>query len=195
MNLEKGIDVDHDLHEVLEQLVRLGGPADIPWLTAEARRARRDARIIDETVEAVVDCSTLLVWRPDGRVDHLLNVLDGIVLTQRVRAPLANRADLWATVALQPLLNILAVTTLALDGGGEVRRAPSGHEGLVGPVRWLPDVDRFALVAVRLKDGRISAEPVDENALPSLERQKQVRALVADHYRKERWWGSRTPIC
>lgn len=83
MNLEQNIDVDDGLHTVLEQIVRTSGPVEIPWLTARARRERHDARIVDEAVETVVDCSTLLVWRPDGRVDHLLNVLDGIVLTQR----------------------------------------------------------------------------------------------------------------
>ncbi len=49
-------------------------------------------------------------------------------------APLAGRDDLWCTVALQPLLNITGFTSLPLaDGSGEVRRAPSGHEVLVGP--------------------------------------------------------------
>ena len=92
--------------------------------------------------------------------------------------------------SLQPFLNVLALDSLELTSGGEVRRAPSGHEALVGPVCWLPDVDRFGLVAVRLEGGQLSAERVDESKLPSLERQQQVRALIAEHYRKERWWNA-----
>ncbi len=98
--------VDDALHDVVERLTRERGAADLDWLARQARKESRDARVTDETVAAVVDVSTLLVWRPDGTVDHLLHVLDGGILTQRVRAPLAGRGDLWCTVALQPLLNV-----------------------------------------------------------------------------------------
>jgi len=55
-------DVDDTLHSVLERLTRAHGPSDLEWLTARARKERRDARIDVESVEAVVESSTLLAW-------------------------------------------------------------------------------------------------------------------------------------
>ncbi|HEX5771902.1 MAG TPA: hypothetical protein VFY11_13150 [Nocardioidaceae bacterium] len=183
-------DVDHGLHDALEKLTRQHGAMDLDWLAVRARKELRDARINPDTVAAVVDLSTMLVWRPDDTVDHLLNVLDGVVLTQRVRAPLAGREDLWCTVAMQPLLNITAFTSLPLaDGTGHVRQAASGQDVLVGPAGWLPDVPRYGLVGLRLEGGRLSAAPVDEDDLPDLTEQEQVRQLLAHHYRLERWYG------
>lgn len=182
-------DIDHDLHTVLECAVRETGPHTVDWLVARARRERRDARITEETVCESVASSTLLVERPDGTVDHLSRVLDGIVVAQRARADLVGRTDLWATLALQPILNLLAFGPLLTPDGGEVTRSPFGHEVLVGPPGWLPDVRRFGLVGVRLEQGRLSAERVDEDALPDLATQQRVRALLAHHYRRERWWN------
>ncbi len=183
-----GDDVDHDLHDALEQCVRAGA-RDVTWLTAQARRVRRDARIDESAVLEAVATSTVLVERPDGTVDHLVRVLDGVVLTQRVRASTGDRSDLWAGVALQPLLNILAFTSLPVAGGGQVRRSPFGHEAIVGPPGWLPAVSPYELIGVRLERGELRAEQVDTSALPGLERQQQVRELIAHHYRRERWWG------
>lgn len=181
--------IDHALHIELERLVRERGPCEVAMLVRLARKARRDARIDEEAVASSVDSSTLLVWRPEGTVDHLLRVLDGMVLTQRVRAPLAGRADLWATVSLQPLLNIAAYTAVPLaDGRGEVTRASSGHEVLLGPTGWLPDIPRYGVVGLRLVNGTVEVEPVDESAYPELAQQQRVRELLVQHYRLERWY-------
>lgn len=111
------------------------------------------------------------------------------MLTQRVRAPLAGRNDLWCTVALQPLLDITEVAALPLaNGSGEVRRAPSGQAVLVGPDGWLPDTPRFGVVGLRLQGGRLSAVPVDESCFPKPQAQEQIRQLLARHYRLERWY-------
>lgn len=183
-------DVHHSLHEVLERLTRERGASDAAWLAARARTELRDARIDEDAVEESISTSTMLLWRPDGQVDHLLHVLDGVVLTQRARAPLAGRSDLWCTVALQPLLNIAAFTSLPLaDGSGHVSRAPSGQEVLVGPPGWLPDVPRYGVVGLRISDGRLCVVPVQEDDLPDLERQEKVRQLLAHHYRVERWYA------
>lgn len=183
-------DVDDELHDVLERLTREHGASDLDWLTARARSERRDARIDAEAVADVVEVSTLLAWRPDGTVDHLMHVLDGVVLTQRARASLAGRPDLWCTVALQPLLNVAAFTSLPLaDGSGHVTRAPSGQQVLVGPEGWLPDVARYGVVGIRLEDGRLSAEEVDEADFPDLREQERTRQLLAHHYRIERWYA------
>jgi hypothetical protein len=186
---ERDIDVDDELHDVLEGLVRRRGPAEIPWLTARARHERRDARIDEDAVTRVIDSSTLMVWRPDGTIDHLQRVLDGMVLTQRARAPLSGRSELWVTCSLQPILNLAFSEPLRLVQGGEVFRAPSGDPVLVGPPGWLPAVERFGLVGLRLSNGLLSTEAIDESQLPDLERQQQCRALIAAHYRRERWWS------
>lgn len=183
-------DVDDGLHDVLERLTREHGASDLDWLTARARKERRDARIDAEAVADVVEVSTLLAWRPDGTVDHLMHVLDGVVLTQRARASLAGRPDLWCTVALQPLLNVAAFTSLPLaDGSGHVTRAPAGQAVLVGPKGWLPDVPRYGVVGLRLEDGRLSAVQVDEAGFPDVEEQQRTRQLLAHHYRVERWYA------
>lgn len=185
---EHEVHVDDALHTVLEEEVERAGPVNLEWLAGRARRRQKDARIDADAVADVVHASTLLVWRPDGTVDHLSRVLDGIVLTQRARAPLADRCDLWATFALQPLLNLAVYRPLRLVGGGEVRRPPSGDEVLIGPPGWLPAVDRYGLVGLRLSNGLLSTSLVQPDSLPDLARQQQVRALIAERYRRERWW-------
>ena len=183
-------DVDDALHDVLERLTREHGASDLEWLTARARKERRDARVDADAVAAVVESSTLLAVHPNGTVDHLMHVLDGAILTQRARAPLADRTDLWCTVAMQPLLNITAFTSLPLaDGSGHVTRAPFGQEVLVGPERWLPDVPRYGVVGMRLQGGMLSPTTVDEADFPDLEEQERTRQLLAHHYRIERWYA------
>ena len=186
----------HDaLHDELERLVRENGPTGIDWLVRRARGALKDARIDDDVVDHVVSTSTLLVWRPDDSVDHLLHVLDGSILTQRARAPLAGRPDLWCTVALQPLLAILTFTALPLaDGSGEVRAPRNGQNVMVGPTGWLPDVPRFGVVGIRIEDGKLSTEMIDEATFPNLPTQEQLRQLLARHYRIERWYSGQDDV-
>lgn len=187
--------VDDSLHDVLEKLTREHGRCDLDFLAARARKERRDSRIDADTVAAVVELSNLLAWRPDGTVDHLMNVLDGMVLTQRARAPLAGRTDLWCTVAMQPLLNITAYAPLPLaDGSGHVSPAPSGQDVLVGPEGWLPDVPRYGVVGFRLVNGKLSSMPVDESDFPGLEAQEQARRILAHHYRIERWYAANDDV-
>lgn len=190
MTPENRIEVDHLLHETLVELVRSHGPQPLSWLVARARRERRDARIDEQALIDVIECSTILVALVDGRIGWLGEVLDGIVLTQRVRAPLAGRVDLWGGLSIQPLLNIAAYRSLPLAGGGEVTRMESGADVLVGPKGWLPDVARFGLVALRWKDGALTVEAVDEaDQQHSPEALQAMGVLVGSHYRRERWWG------
>jgi hypothetical protein len=185
---ENRIEVDHDLHDTLVALVIEHGAQPIEWLTPRARRERRDARVDETATIRVVEASTVLVPTVDGRITWLGDVLDGIVLTQRVRAPLAGRTDLWCGLSMQPLLNVAAFALLPLASGEEVTRLRSGEDVLVGPVGWLPDVPRFGLVGLRWAEGRLSAEPVADEALPGAAEVQAVRAMIAGHYRRERWW-------
>jgi hypothetical protein len=184
------IQVDHELHDVLVTMVREHGAQPLAWLVPRARRARRDARVDDAAVVRVIESSTCLVWLPDGRIDWLGRVLDGMVLTQRARAPLAERNDLWTGIALQPLIVLASYGALPLSGGGEVSLAESGQDVLVGPEGWLPDVPRFGLVALTWKDGELSAHAVlHESTGQELPLLQQMRERVAAHYRRERWWS------
>lgn len=188
MTPEQLVDVDHELHDTMVDLVRRHGPQSVEWLVARARRERRDARIDERLVIRTIESSTILVPGFDGDVGWLGDALDGIVLTHRARAPLAGRRDLWCGLSMQPLLNLAAFSPLPLTGGGEVVRMETGHDVLVGPSGWLPDVRRRGLVALRWSRGTLSVEAVDEADLPALEETQAARALIADHYRRERWW-------
>ena len=53
------------------------------------------------------------------------DVLDGIVLTHRVRGSLDGRNDLWLGPGAQPLLAMAAYRPLPLARGGEARIAES----------------------------------------------------------------------
>lgn len=189
MSSERRIEVDHQLHDTLVTIAREHGPQPWEWLVQRARRDLGDPRIDEQAVARAFEASTLLVPTVDGRVGWLGEVLDGMVLTQRARAPLADRPDLWCTVAMQPLLALAEVTPLPLASGGEVTVMPSGEDVLVGPPGWLPDVDRHGLVGLRWVGGLLSAEAVAEEDVPGPEQAQAVRALVAHHYRRERWWS------
>lgn len=186
---ERNIVVDHQLHEAVVQLVRESGARSLDWLVPRADRLVPESRVDEEAVIRVVESSTVLVPTVRGQIAWLGAVLDGIVLTQRARAPLAGRPDLWCGLGLQPLLNMAAYGPLPLVGGGEVRRMHSGQEVLVGPDGWLPDVPRFGLVALRWQNQTLAVEAVAADALPTPEEVQAVRALIADHYRRERWWN------
>lgn len=194
MTPENRIQVDHRLHETIVGLVREHGPQPLSWLVPRARRERKDARIDEQALIGVIECSTILVPRIDGRIGWLGDALDGIVLTQRVRAPLAGRTDLWGGISIQPLLNIAAYAALPLAGGGEVIRMESGQDVLVGPPGWLPDVPRFGLVALRWQGGTLSVEPVPDDDHHTPEHLQGVRSLVVDHYRRERWWSGQDDL-
>jgi hypothetical protein len=111
-----------------------------------------------------------------------------MVLTQRVRAPLLDRRDLWTNIAVQPFVVLLLMRDLPLATGGHISCAAHNLDALVGPEGWLPDVPVFSLIALELHEGRISVRPVDNDELPDLAQQQRAREVVARHYRKERWW-------
>ena len=152
-----------ELHEVLADLVRDHGAQDVAALAARARRRLRDPRLATELVEEAVGAVTTLVLLPDGRVEHLGRVLDGIVLTHRVRGALGGRSDLWLGRGAQPFLTLACLHPLPLVSGGEARIASSGAPALVGPPGWLPDVERGDLVGLRWREGRLAVARVDQS--------------------------------
>jgi hypothetical protein len=181
--------IDHRVHDEIVGLLFDHGAQDVSWLARRARRSLRDARVNEQTVQEVVAASALVVPRPDGTIDHALSVLEGNVLTHRARAPLAGRTDLWLGCGVQPLLNVAAFRPLRLaDGSGEVRRAETGHDVLVGPTGWLPEVERYELVGLRVRDQQLVVEAVPEEDLASPEDQLRTRRMLSSIYTAERYF-------
>lgn len=127
------------------------------------------------------------VGLPDGRGAHLLQVLEGQWLTQRVRNGTADRSDLWVTSALAPLVTVLVEEDLPLAAGGRVACAEFFHPALVGPPGWLPDVERGGLVGLRVVAGAVEVTAVDAPQQPPAE-QHRVRGLLARHLRSADEW-------
>ena len=176
-----------ELHEVLADLVRDHGAQDVAALAARARRRLRDPRLATELVEETVGAATTLVLLPDGRVEHLGRVLDGIVLTHRVRGALGGRSDLWLGRGAQPFLTLACLHPLPLVSGGEARIASSGAPALVGPPGWLPDVERGDLVGLRWREGRLAVARVDQSHLAGAGAEGHVRTVIAAHCAREGW--------
>jgi hypothetical protein len=192
MNPEStGIDhIDHRLHDHVVHLVAEQGPQNLEWLVRRARRDLRDARVDEQAVFDVIEVSTLLVPRPTGDIDYAVRLLEGNVLTHRVRADLSGRNDLWLGTGTQPLLNAAAYRPIPLaDGSGEVRRAEPGHDALIGPDGWLPDVKRYQLIGLRVSGGKLEVFHVADDDLASPEEQLRLRELLSTTYQRERGWA------
>lgn len=150
----------------------------------------RDTRIDEQALIAAIEPSAVLVPRVTGEIDHALALLEGNVLTHRVRARLRGRTDLWLGAGVQPLLDLAAFRPLRLaDGSGEVRRAETGYDALVGPQGWLPDVDRYQLIGLRIVARRLVVEPVHEDDLPTPEEQLRVREMLSSILAQERFFN------
>jgi hypothetical protein len=182
-----GLDFNtHELHDTLITLLQ-DGPQPLEWLARRARQVRRDARIDEDVVRDVVHSSSLLVGAPDEHVGLLIDHLDGQVLTHRVTAPTAGRTDLWSNLALQPLAVCAIHFPLRLAAGGELRAAAFGHEALVGPPGWLPDVQAGTLLALSVSGRQVAVQPLPQGTDASPQEEQAVRAALGRHYRRELW--------
>lgn len=184
-------DRDDRLHDAIEAQVCAHPGSTVSMLTRRARRDTRDATVSEFEVEHHVDRSPVLIGMPDGTVTHLRNVLEGSILTQRVRSSTGDRTDLWTTLALAPLMMLALGEPLPLASGGVLRAAQFGHSALVGPEGWLPDVPPWGLVALEVRGGEVHTRVVLESELGDLPRHQQARELIALHYRRERWLTGR----
>jgi hypothetical protein len=181
--------LDDSLLDVLVPLVRQHGPLDLRTLARKARIAsgRRDLDLV--AVETLVDSCTALVERPDGRVVYLGDVLDGIVLTHRVRGSLRDRTDLWLGQGVQPFLAMACLHPLPLATGGEATLTDTAdHPVLLGPPGWLPPAEPGDLVALSWADGRLAVRLVDPDELAGPAEEDAVRRLLSERCRAERWW-------
>ncbi|WP_028637466.1 hypothetical protein [Nocardioides sp. URHA0032] len=182
-------EVDRTLHDSLVHLVREHGPLDLRTLARRARLTAGRPAVDETTVSAVVATGTLLVERPDGRVTYLGDVLDGIVLTHRVRGSLRDRTDLWLGRGVQPFLAMAVLEPLPLASGGEARLAETPDPVLLGPDGWLPPAEHGDLVALQWSAGQLHLRLVDPAELPGPAEEDGVRRLLSAHCRTERWWS------
>ena len=183
--------VDEDLHDRLVAAVREDGPLDVATLTRRVRLTSGDHRLTEGAVLAVLDSATLLVRRPDGRVAWLGDVLDGIVLTHRVRGALADRCDLWLGQSVQPFLAMATIEPLPLATGGEARIADTLDPVLIGPPGWLPPADAGDLVALTWTSGQLSVRVVAPDEVAGPVEEEAVRCLLGERCRTELWWEAR----
>lgn len=130
------------LHATFEGILWERGTMTAEELVRAARDSSGELGLRLYHLDSVADASVVIVLRPDGRVSHLSDVLDGIVLTHRATGRLAGRRDLWLGPGVQPLLTLARVRPLDLAGGGCVELGRTEDDVLVGPPGWLPDVGR-----------------------------------------------------
>lgn len=169
------------------------GRLDLAALTRHARRG--SATLVDAAVvAAMVEGHPLVVRRPDGSFEHLAHVLDGVVLTHRVRGALRGATELWVGPGLVPLEMLCLHRGLPLEGGGEVRGSTTEHAVLVGPPGWLPDASRRDLLALRWRDGVLSAALLDPADLAPPPEHEHVRGLLAERVTEEMWWRDHDPM-
>lgn len=184
-------DVDVTLHDRLVAAVRRDGPTDVATLTRRVRLAGGDHRLTETAVRVVLDSATLLVQRPDGRVAWLGDVLDGIVLTHRVRGSLADRCDLWLGQGVQPFLAMAALAPLPLATGGEARIADTLDPVLIGPPGWLPPAEAGDLIALTWTSGRLAVRVVAPDEVAGPAEEEAARCLLGERCRTELWWEAR----
>lgn len=110
------------------------------------------------------------------------------MFTLRVRAATIGRRDLWTTAAVEPIALALSTYLLPLTSGGELSRAGHGLSAFIGPDGWLPDVPARGLIALGISNGSVTIRKIDNDELPDLPEQQRTRALIAAHYRRQRWW-------
>lgn len=182
-------EIDHELHDCLVSLVREHGSLDLRTLTRRARLTLGRRELDPHVVSVVVDVATLLVVRPDGRVAYLGDVLDGVVLTHRIRGSLRDRTDLWLGLGAQPFLAMACLGPLPLEGGGEARLAETVDPVLIGPPGWLPPAEHGDLIALRWVGGRLAVSLVGADELAGPGEEDAVRKILGERCRTERWWS------
>jgi hypothetical protein len=162
-------------------VLREHGTLTFDGLLARTRLRRRDAPVDPRLVAQLVHVDPTLVARPDGRVSWLGEVLDGVVLTHRVRARVERRHQLWLSVSAVPLFEIAMCGPLPLESGGEVRAGRAQVDALVADHEWLPPLVPGDLLALQWRDGVLSVRTVAADELAGDESREHVRTLLLDH--------------
>lgn len=130
--------------------------------------------------------SPVMVQLPDGRFDSARRMLDGAALTHRVRYATKGRQVLFAGPELAMLDQLLVHEgSLALSAGGAVTSSFGEFGGWCGPPDWLPDVRADDLLAFRLRNGRVSVEPVLDEPPVSSPASDRLRLVLCRYLRAD----------
>jgi len=136
------------------------------------------------SVRTALRQSPVMVQLPDGRFDSARRMLDGAALTHRVRYATKGRQILYAGPELAMLDQLLVHEgSLALTAGGAVTSSFGEFGGWCGPPDWLPDVRADALLAFRLRNGRLSVEPMLDEPAPSSPATERLRVVLRRYLR------------
>jgi diadenosine tetraphosphatase ApaH/serine/threonine PP2A family protein phosphatase len=163
-------------------LIDRSGPQPLDVLAERVSAAGLTAaRKPDTVVKSALGRAPGIIRLPDGRYDAVRRMLDGSVLTHRVRAATAGRQVLFAGPELEPFGELLAAGPAPLVSGGEVRRSMGDLDGLVGPPGWLPDVPASSLLALRFSAGVLAVTPVEDGAEAMDRRAARLLEVVSRH--------------
>jgi hypothetical protein len=160
------------------------GPVTLAALAEAARSADiTRARYPESAVLTGIRDDKRLVARPDGRWDTSVRLLDGAVLTHRIRFQTRDRQEVYAGRELGPLQLAFDSGGLPLATGGVVEVSRSGMPAWRGPDGWLPVVEAGSLLAFQLTSGKLSVQPVSIDADAGAERAEFLRTTLARHAR------------
>ena len=131
------------------------------------------------TIRSALRQSPIMVLLPDGRFDSARRLLDGAALTHRVRYATKGRQVLFAGPELAVLDQVLVHEgSLALTAGGAVTSSLGEFGGWCGPPDWLPDVPADALLAFRMRNGRLSVETVEDEPPRKSDEVERLRVVL-----------------
>lgn len=163
-------------------LIVRSGPLPLDELAERVSAAGlTTARKPETTVKSALSRSSGIIRLPDGRYDAVRRMLDGSVLTHRVRAATTGRNVLFAGHELEPFDELFAAGPLPLVSGGEVRRSASDMMGLYGPPGWVPDVPADTLLALRFGAGVLAVTAVEDSAETMDRRAGRLLGVVSRH--------------
>lgn len=172
------------LRDFLNNTLRERGPSTVEELATAARAAGATrARNPQDVVRAALGHTGEAIVLPDGRWSCAAWILDGAVLTHRLRAPTTGRRDLWPRNDLFPFLPLLGRSVPLAKGGllgfadGHSPRSPV----LVGPPGWLPAAPAGALIAMRWRAGVLQVEPAEVAVDEVADRVATLRDCFAYH--------------
>jgi hypothetical protein len=130
-------------------------------------------------VRSALRQSPVLFQLPDGRFDTVRRMLDGAVLTHRVRYATRGRQVLFAGPELA-LLDLLLVHegSLPLASGDAITSSIGEFGGWCGPPDWLPDIRADSLLAFRFRSGRLSVAAMLEEPSSSGPATERLRVVL-----------------
>ncbi|WP_139981501.1 hypothetical protein [Nocardioides litoris] len=176
--------VDTDVHRArlvaVERAAYAAGPASRARLVLWARELTVDPGVQVDHVDEAVRRSPLLHRRADGRIGHLADLLDGIVLVHRVETTTSTRRrELRVRGGLDPLARLAGARPLELRSGG-VARAGRGGATLLGPPGWLPDRGTGDLIGLRWRSRRLDVVAVGPGDLAGSAEHARTSALLVE---------------